>query len=263
MEGETAFWHRRFEHQLSWMGNTRDFIYRKLHFIDAGAILELGCGTGALLSEIGTRFMKPRQDAGKDAVLAGIEIDPSRAANARSTLEKHGIKCDVRTGNAGTLPFKDGEFTIVACNYFLMWLDDDARACVMKEASRVLKKGGYLVIFAEPDYEGIIDHPNNGWKQAMLRSLEQAGASTSSGRFLHQDLQGFENVHVECCSQPWSLGALLEHFDDEWTFYERALACAFDTKDGLVQLKRKDLESIKQGTKFTFVPVFFGYGRKP
>nr|MDO8118951.1 methyltransferase domain-containing protein [Candidatus Sigynarchaeota archaeon] len=263
MDNENAFWHRRFETQLQWTSNTRNFIYRKLHFIDAGSILELGCGTGALLKEIGTRFTRPRKDVGKNAIIAGIEIDPSRADLARASLAAKGIDVDIRTGDARELPFHDESFDIVVCNYFLMWLDVNARMDVVNETRRILKKNGHFIVLAEPDYNSIIDYPDNGMKDALIRSLKKSGATTWSGRLIHGDLHEFEKVHVECCSQPWNLGTLTERFDDEWMFYENVLASAFDEREEFERLKEKERKSIKDGTKFLFIPVFFGLGCKP
>src|SRR5688572_16523256 len=65
-------------------------------------IMEVGCGSGNWL-EMLERFGAAREH------LAGIELDPGRAAGCSARLPG----ADVRTGDASRLPWDDGSFDLV------------------------------------------------------------------------------------------------------------------------------------------------------
>ena len=56
---------------------------------------------------------------------------------------------------AERLPFADGAFDLVFCQFALLWLD---AAAAVGEVRRVLSPGGVLAAI-EPDYGGMIEHP--------------------------------------------------------------------------------------------------------
>ncbi len=110
--------------------------------------------------------------------LAGIELDPARAAEARRRLPA----ADLRVGDAGDLPWADGTFQlVVASTVFTSVLDGDLRRLLAAEIGRVLRPGGALLW-----YDFRADNPRNrnvrGISRRQLRALfpELAGEVRSA-----------------------------------------------------------------------------------
>jgi ubiquinone/menaquinone biosynthesis C-methylase UbiE len=96
-------------------------------------LLDVGCGTGALLYAISQR--QP------DARLSGVDPVPEMLAVARRRLP---LEVELRAGWAERLPFESGQFdVVVSCNMFHYIREPDA---ALREMGRVLAPGGRLVI---------------------------------------------------------------------------------------------------------------------
>jgi ubiquinone/menaquinone biosynthesis C-methylase UbiE len=98
--------------------------------LDGKAILDVGCG-------IGTYVRKFRQFSDD---VHGVDIDDERVAKARESLPN----IDVAPGEQ--LPYPDGRFDVVFLHEVIEHVDDD-RATI-REAVRVLREGGRVVIYA-------------------------------------------------------------------------------------------------------------------
>jgi SAM-dependent methyltransferase len=257
-----TLWHDRFKQQLEWTRSTRDFVYRKLNFARCTSFLELGCGTGALLEEIATRFIVPRVNSGKEARLVGIDINKQFLAQSREILQDFLDQVEIKEADAHDLPFPASTFDIVYCHYFLMWNSPGKRAEIIAEARRVLRDGGWLVILAEPDYQGWILEPNTPIKDMLLHSLTNSGGDLESGRKIPRDLAGFKDVAIDCCSKAWTSTEWEVAFDTEWNFFESLLSERAETAALLARLKKEDKDIIVNRAKFAFLPVIFGLGRK-
>ncbi len=96
-------------------------------------ILDVGCGTGVLLSRLCGRVPPER--------LCGLDLCPEMLAVARSRLNKGVL---VRTGCAEEIPFEDETFTVVVSTNAFHYFLDAERA--LREMLRVLRSGGRLVI---------------------------------------------------------------------------------------------------------------------
>ena len=96
-------------------------------------VLDVGCGTGALLKEIRARYPGTKL-AGIDPVAPMLEVAQARLP--------HDV--DLRTGWANGLPWPDGSFdVVVSCNVF-HYVTQPMPA--LQEMSRVLAPGGRMVI---------------------------------------------------------------------------------------------------------------------
>jgi SAM-dependent methyltransferase len=83
--------------------------------------------------------------------------------------------------DAARLPFPENSFDLVFSQNTLMWvsrLEDP-----ISEAARTLATGGVLVAI-EPDYGGMMEHPDLGLRQLWTDGLSRAGAEPLIGRML-------------------------------------------------------------------------------
>jgi SAM-dependent methyltransferase len=84
-------------------------------------------------------------------------------------------------GDATHLPFPDASFDLVFFQNVLLWVAGWPRA--VAEAARVLQPGGDLVAL-EPDYGGMMEHPDLGLAALWRAVLTRAGADPLVGRAL-------------------------------------------------------------------------------
>ena len=98
-----------------------------------GKILDLGCGTGALLKEI--------KELNIAEQLFGIDISPNMLEIAKNKL---GNDATLILGDSERLPFEDSSFDAIVCNdSFHHYPQPDI---VEKEVSRCLKQNGVFII---------------------------------------------------------------------------------------------------------------------
>jgi SAM-dependent methyltransferase len=88
-------------------------------------VLDAGCGDGVFASAVAA------------PVVAGVDLSASMVERARG----HGV--DARRARIEDLPFADGEFDVVVCNWVLYHLPDVEAG--VRELARVLRRGGRFV----------------------------------------------------------------------------------------------------------------------
>lgn len=96
-------------------------------------MLDVGCGTGAMLRALADRY--PR------ATLSGIDPVPAMLAVARQRLPAH---VELYAGWAESLPFTDACFDVIVSNSAFHYFRQPSVA--LGEMRRVLRPGGTLVI---------------------------------------------------------------------------------------------------------------------
>ena len=236
MNADLPFWHKRYQEQAGWTLQTRRRI------LDAagaqpGRLLEVGCGTGAVLESIaGSHPQYP---------LHGLDIDFA----SLGYLPNYRPVC----ANGEALPYRSDSFAVCCCHYLLLWLDDPLG--ILREMRRVLAPGGLLAVLAEPDYLARIDTPTTAaelGKQQNLSLLKQ-GARLDAGRQVGPLLLslGLEEVAYGIIGAEWqgqSLPASLEP--------------AVLQKD-LQRLGKPAVQAAANSAGIVFVPTFFGSGKKP
>lgn len=105
----------------------------RLSLRQTARVLDVGCGTGALLQELARKFPQ--------TTLVGVDPVPEMLAVARRRLPS---SVELRGGWAEELPFEDDDFdVVVSCNMF-HYIRRPASA--LQEMSRVLRPVGELVI---------------------------------------------------------------------------------------------------------------------
>jgi len=111
-------------------GQARRFAMIRAHVeIENAHILDAGCGLGLYVQQF-LRF-SPH--------VHGVDIDPAKVAEASATLS------NIREASAEALPYPDNTFDVVLSHEVLEHVACDAAA--VREAYRVLRPGGHLVVF--------------------------------------------------------------------------------------------------------------------
>jgi len=97
------------------------------------SVLDVGCGTGALLEAVLASRPGVR--------VFGIDLSPEMAGIAHRRL---GARADIRVADAETLPLMDAPVDVAVCvDSFHHYLHPDA---ALKEIRRVVRPGGRLIV---------------------------------------------------------------------------------------------------------------------
>ena len=99
-------------------------------------VLEVGCGPGDLLLQLGRRV--PGAD------LTGIDPDPAALRKARRKAARRGLTVRFMLAYADELPLPDDSLDRVLSSYMLHHLDEQPQVAAMREIRRVLRPGGEL-----------------------------------------------------------------------------------------------------------------------
>lgn len=239
-------WHARYTQQASWTRLLREHLLHRAGLGQATRILEVGCGTGAILAELPATTQ-----------IVGLDIDREALRLAR----RHAPAAALSRADAHGLPFASGVFGIVFCHYLLLWLDEPLTA--LREMTRLCKPGGWVLALAEPDYGGRIDYPAElavlgRWQADALRGQ---GAEPEMGRRLAGLFQqaGLKDVETGVMAGAWTASALAET-GLEWEVLAADLAGNIPGAD-LQKMKEIDLQARQQGERVLFVPTFYALGR--
>ena len=247
-------WHERFLQQAGWTKSLRDYLFSRALAPTPSKILEIGCGTGAILSDLAGL------SSGVSRSLYGIDLEEAYLAQAH----RHAPAARLACANAYRLPFPNHSFDAVFCHYVLLWLSDPAGA--LSEMQRVTGSGGAILALAEPDYGGRIDYPEalarlGAWQSQSLRAQ---GANPEIGRRLAGLFKQAGLVEVESgvMGAQWNQSPTEENLRMEWLVMRNDLAEAA-SKETLDDLERIDRRASQAGERVLFVPTFYAWGRVP
>jgi ubiquinone/menaquinone biosynthesis C-methylase UbiE len=242
------FWSSRYKQQASWTRETRNFIINQISLPLQANILEVGCGSCAVLDEF--------TESGHNTV--GLDID--------FQILKYSIqnssKASLINGDGLSLSLKNDFFDICFCHYLLLWIDNPVR--ILKEMSRVTNKTGWICIFAEPDYLSRIDYPSPLDKLGQMQnsSLSNQGVNLSAGRNLQNWLMqaGFSNIHWGIYGFHQKVESHSINADSEWATTQRELEKLYSVEE---ILKYKEIEdnARTQGFRILFIPTFYAYAQ--
>lgn len=153
---------------------------RRVDVRDGDAVLDVGCGTGALLAALAERIHASR--------LVGVDLSPAMLARAR---EKLGRRAALVAAEAGRLPLADGRFDLVVSSSALHYWPDPVTG--LAEMTRVLRPGGRVAITDWCD-----DYLACRIADFLLRVLEPAHhrvyGRKACGRMLRE--AGFDGIRV-------------------------------------------------------------------
>lgn len=137
-------------------------------------VLDVACGTGALARVAAERVAPPRRVVGVDPDVGMLAVASQRAP---------GIAW--REGSAEALPFPDGAFDVVFCQFGIMFFSDPARG--VQEMLRVLAPGGRLVLAV---WDGLEHSPIFAVVDSVyLKALGEAAREALQAPFRFGDVQ--------------------------------------------------------------------------
>jgi len=110
-----------------------DDLASRLPVIPDMRVLEVACGTGIV-----TRRLLDRIHG--HGVLVATDLNEDMIAHARKHVATGSGQVDWQTADVTKLPFRDGSFDAVVCQFGLMFFPD--KGAGIREAFRVLKPGG-------------------------------------------------------------------------------------------------------------------------
>jgi ubiquinone/menaquinone biosynthesis C-methylase UbiE len=155
-------------------------------------LLDLGCGTGALLRDLARE--------GGSRRLYGIDLSLGMVARARQALSN---TAHLAVGDVGALPWPAGSFdVIVSVSSFHFWADPGQ---ALREVRRLLRPGGRLVLtdwcadyFVCRLYESILRRFDPAHRQIYHKSQCKDFLTAA----------GLTEVRVESYRSPWPWGMM-------------------------------------------------------
>jgi ubiquinone/menaquinone biosynthesis C-methylase UbiE len=155
-------------------------------------LLEIGCGVGAVLGQIGL--------AHPDVQLLGIDISPAQIEAAKRHLQGLGLEqVELVVGDGAALPWPGDQIDRVRLVWVMEHLSNPI--AVLEEAKRVLRPGGTIHL-TETDYASLRVSPPDAAIDALLQAFithfnrhGDAHAGPRLGPWLEQS--GFCEVSVE------------------------------------------------------------------
>lgn len=241
-------WHARFRQQARWTHTLRAHLFEKAALSVAARVLEVGCGTGALLEEF-----PPARRMG----LHGVDMSLSVLREAAQHAPGVALLC----ADGQALPYPAACFDLTFCHYLLLWVPDPLR--VLTEMRRITRPGGAVLALAEPDYGGRIDYPSEleALGRLQAESLRAQGADPAVGRKLAGLLvqAGLREVEAGILGAEWRVTAWQEDAL-EWQVLQADLS-AHLSAEALQALKQSEAAARQHGERVLFVPTFFAWGR--
>jgi len=244
-------WHQRYSQQAKWSQEIRRYLLEKATLSEGDKILEVGSGTGAVLSLFSEET---------HAQCWGIDIDfASLSFSAKLVYPLY-----LAAGDAYSLPFPDHSFSVCYCHYLLLWLKHPLD--VIAEMARVTQPGGRVIALAEPDYQARIDYPKELaqlW-DIQTQSLKAQGADATMGRKLSGLFHdaGLQNITSGILGAQWDPTETREFDETEWLMIQT------DTADHLspevfATYRKAENKARREGKRVLFIPTFYAAGIVP
>lgn len=242
-------WHARYTQQARWTQSLRSYLFNKAGMAAARRVLELGCGTGAVLADLP---VKP------GTAIHGLDTNLSSVRLAATGTPGANLLC----ADGARLPYPNACFDITFCHFVLLWASQPLN--LLQEMRRVTRRGGAVLALAEPDYGGRVDFPTPLAElgQWQAQSLRDQGADPQMGRKLAGLFAqaGLKNVETGVVGGEWTAPPAPEEQAMEWEVIEADLAGKVPAA-ALQKMKRLEEQAWSNGERVLFVPTFFAWSR--
>ncbi len=239
-------WHTRYLQQAGWTRDLRAYLFGKIQPSQGQRVLEVGCGTGAILASLDS-----------PASLHGLDI----SCEALEAARVHADRARLVRGDAHSLPYPRQTFDITYCHYLLLWVAHPEQA--IAEMKRVTKTKGFVLALAEPDYTARLDGPEKLVELGRLQneSLRKQGAQIDLGArladlFFRAGLHILETGRIQNRSETTAV----KEEQQEWEVLESDLA-RVSPPDEIRRWKSLDRKAREQGRRQMFVPTYFAWGQ--
>ena len=240
--------HERYVHQAGWTRELRSYLFGNSGWHHASRALEVGCGTGAVLSSLPPG----------PAQVYGLDRDRLSLAQCR----EHAGCAPIALGDALALPFRQDAFDITFCHFLLMWVADPLMA--LREMKRVTIHSGYVIAFAEPDYDSREDQPaSSAWLgQQQNDALRRRGAAVDLGAKLADLFRqaGISILETGAIRRSASGTLTGEDWEREWQVLRADLEGSVPVAE-LSRLQHLDREAMLAGQRVLQVPTYFVWGQ--
>jgi len=236
-------WHSRYLQQAAWTRDLRVYLFEQAGLANARSVLEVGCGTGAVLRELNT-----------PAAIHGLDLNPA----ALNECRLHAPSVFLTRGDGDSLPYPDKYFDIAYCHFLLLWVNDPYQVvCEMARVSRT------VLALAEPDYSGRVDEPAElkllgEWQTEALR---RQGADPNFGAQLAETFYQAGIKLIE--TGPIQSEAVMrsaEDWENEWVVIESDLEGSV-TGQEIQKMKQLDKIARSRNERRLHVPTFFAWGK--
>jgi SAM-dependent methyltransferase len=243
--------HQRYQIQATWTASVRRHLLERADLDKATRVLEVGCGTGVITSEL-TTLTRARA--------YGLDID----RHVLSFAHANQAPGQYLAGDALALPYAEHTFDVSLCHFLLLWVTDVDR--VLAEMVRVTVPGGRVLALAEPDYGGRVDYPESLAEVGKLqaRSLEAQGSDPQIGRKLRALFAraGLIEVLAGVLGGEWDASPEPDAMASEWDTLLNDLQGMLSPEE-LEAFRRQDQMAWSEGSRVLFVPTFYAMGRVP
>ena len=227
-----------FARQAKWTKSARDWLIETKLDSPFSSVLEVGCGCGDVLHEVGVG----RYSVGLDINLEFLK----------------GLKVDGVLGDGHFLPFRDDSFDLVYCHFSLLWFKKPA--IVIKEMARVARS--LICCMGEYDLGVRLDYPLEFEyiRDKLAEGIISDGGDPYVGRKLYEYFKraGLK-AEVGAYCHVMDHEQMLAGFESEWSFIQEFTD--MNSKE-LGELKARELDSIRENTRFLFTPVFYALSKK-
>jgi ubiquinone/menaquinone biosynthesis C-methylase UbiE len=241
-------WHERYVQQARWTSSVRRFLLQQVLTSSKQDVLEVGCGSGAILGELGKQFQ----------AVFGIDHDFKILRFAKGQHQDDQYGC----ADGLNLPFSSGAFSLTCCHFYLLWVFNPLRA--VREMARVTRPGGYVLALAEPDYGGRIDYPEELAMLGRLQSeaLLRQGADPYVGRKIKAFFQqaGLQKIRSGVLGGEWGEAPEPGFIEKEWKILESDLGSA-ENQENITNFKALDSAAWQHGERILYVPTFYATGQ--
>jgi len=214
-------------------------VYRMAKLALRTRVLEVGTGEGPVASEMAAR-------TGRQILALDV--------NAPATVPE-GVRFCLGDGQA--LPFASAGLDAVAFHFALLWMADPAAA--LREASRVLRRGGVVMVLAEPDLTRRRDDPDTGLGRILAGAVRRTGGHPDAGARVGRWLEEAGlNPHVTETPAQWVGIDDPREVESEIGFLE-----ALGVLDRRSAERLAAAEAAAAGARRVVVPLTYGWAGKP